>query len=142
MTEILAQRVHAWEVHEEYAARISHGFPFQGLPGVPCAQINLYSATAEFWYDPEERHIEIAHQDLHIEGFDLLRKPIPKLIEPVLFQDQIGELIVHVHHHGNVLSSEETHVVRQGDLRDDAARVCLASFSVVFAFFLLVLPAS
>ena len=48
---------------------------------------------------------------------------MPKLIEPVLFQDQIGELIVHVHHHGNVLSSEETHLVRQGDLRDDAARV-------------------
>ena len=70
-----------------------------------------------------KRDIEIAHQDLHIEGFDLLRKPIPKLIEPVLFQDQIGELIVHVHHHGNVLSSEETHLVRQGDLRDDAARV-------------------
>ena len=28
----------------------------------------------------------------------------PKSFEPVLAQDQIGELVVHVHHHGVVLS--------------------------------------
>ena len=76
-------------------------------------------------------HIEVAHQDLHLEPIDLLPKPVPKGFELVWAQDQIGELVVHVHHHGNVLSSEEAHVVQQGDLRDDAARVCPASF---FAF--------
>ena len=125
--EILVQRVHAWHVDKEYAARITHGKPFQGLPGVPCGQVNRCSATAEFWYDPEKGHIEVAHQDLHIEPLDQLPKPAPKGFElgwPLI----IGERVVHVHHHGSVRFSEETHVVRQGDLRDDAARVCLASF--------------
>ena len=88
------------------------GSPFQELPGVPCAQLNLYSATAEFWYDPEKGHTEVAHQDLHIEPTDLLPKPVPKGFELGLAQDQIGELVVHVHHHGLVLFSEEAHAVR------------------------------
>ena len=54
------------------AARITHGFPFEGLPRVPCAQVNHCSATAEFWYDPEEGHVEVAHQDLHAEPRDLV----------------------------------------------------------------------
>ena len=79
ITETLCQRVHAWEIHEEYAARITHGFPFQGLPRVPCAQVNHYSLLAEFWYDPEEGHIKVAHQDLHSAVIDLQLKPIPKV---------------------------------------------------------------
>ena len=66
---------------------------------------------------------------------DLFRKPIPKLYE-LLWPLIIGEFVVHVHHHGNVLFSEEAHIVRRGDLRDDAARVRSASFVASFVFFL------
>ena len=71
IVDILVKRVDAWKVHEEHALRITHGFPVHGLPRVPCAQVNLCSASAEFWYDPEEGHIEVAHQDLHLERTDL-----------------------------------------------------------------------
>ena len=34
-------------------------YVFQGLPGVMCVQVNHYSVTAEFWYDPGG-HFEVA----------------------------------------------------------------------------------
>ena len=55
--------------------------PSRDSQGVPCAQAHHCSATAEFWYDFEEGHIEVAHQDLHLERVDLPPKPVPVSFE-------------------------------------------------------------
>jgi hypothetical protein len=48
-------------------------------PWVPSNAIALKSATAEFWDDPCQRHVEIASHDLNVILSDLLGQPIPEL---------------------------------------------------------------
>ena len=49
-------------------------------PWIPSKAIAFKSATAEFWDDPCQRHVEITSQDVNAKIFDLIGQSIPELI--------------------------------------------------------------
>ena len=88
---------------------------------VPCPKVHGGSATAEFRNDPEEAHVEVAHQYLHSEIINLSPEPLPELGPFPLHFRFICKRMVHVHHHDDVLVPNEAHVLVQEDLHDNAA---------------------
>ena len=46
---------------------------------LPPGQDLKWEPDAEFWYDLEEAHVKIRHDDLHSELDELLPEPIPEL---------------------------------------------------------------
>jgi hypothetical protein len=131
LVEVVLAR-HADEKHPE---RVRHRQPIVCFPWVPRGQFGNQSATAEFWHDPKQRHVEIAHHDLDIELLDLIRQPLPEdwqLAGPPV----VREVLVHVNDQDVLRLAHVADAIGQANLGDETSAVCIvpATFAATAAF--------
>ncbi len=110
--EAVDQLDHDWLVYHEDPARIQHRLAVGCFPRIPRAQVNMNAVTAEFWNDLEERHVTVAHQDVHVCLGNNAHKPWPKLFQGVAEALVIVDNVVMQVHQTNAHSlPEEAHVL-------------------------------